>query len=62
MLQYNTKLENMLTQVKETDKVLINEKYFFKKTLRPTWASKLQCRVIGNHKFCKERYDKQDKA
>ncbi len=36
--------------------VLTDEKYrWFYSGTRPVWAKEMNCRAIGNHKFCKER-------
>ena len=48
----------MLTRYTELDKVKsgLTEDYvyFFNKRLHPSWARKLSCKIVGNHKVCKE--------
>jgi spore germination cell wall hydrolase CwlJ-like protein len=29
--------------------------YFFNKRLNPKWARGFKCKIVGNHKFCKEK-------
>jgi hypothetical protein len=49
-------LHEMLIEVKQADKVLINENYkFFHSGKKPSWARKMLCRKIFNHSFCKEK-------
>lgn len=30
-------------------------KYFFNKHLHPVWAKKMVCRVVGEHKYCRDK-------
>lgn len=56
ILPMTYEMQEMLTEVKTSDKVLINEKYkFFHSGQKPTWAKKMFCRKIHNHSFCAER-------
>lgn len=49
-------LKEMLTEVKKTDKVLINEKFkFFHSGKKPYWAKAMLCKRLGNLNFCKEK-------
>lgn len=48
-----------LNKVKWHSPVLLNnEKWFFRRELSPSWARKLKCSIIENHKFCRERNEK----
>jgi spore germination cell wall hydrolase CwlJ-like protein len=53
-------LLEMLTEVKQADKVLNNEKYKnFHSGKSPSWARKMLCRKISNHTFCKPKEKQQ---
>lgn len=55
-LPYNDEMRWMLLEVKEHRPVLINEKYmFFHSGKRPSWTKRMACRIIGGHRFCKEK-------
>lgn len=55
--KYNKEMKDLLTLVKSESKVLNDERvlWFYDKRLRPKWAKRMQCRVIGGHRFCKIR-------
>jgi hypothetical protein len=56
MMPMTYELQEMLTEVKQTAKVLINEKYKnFHSGRKPLWAQSMSCRKIFNHYFCAER-------
>jgi spore germination cell wall hydrolase CwlJ-like protein len=52
ILPLTYELNEMLTEVKTSGKVLINEKFFYSGKKKPSWARKMFCRKIFNHNFC----------
>jgi hypothetical protein len=56
ILPFSKPLQDLLKRAKNHPKVLesIEFRWFFSGDVWPKWAGKMDCRVIGGHKFCKE--------
>lgn len=55
ILPYTDELKELMRKVKSYPKILNSEKWFFGTKIKtPKWARDMECRVIGNHRFCKE--------
>jgi spore germination cell wall hydrolase CwlJ-like protein len=62
MLPMTYEMHEMLVEVRNTDRVLTNEKVkFFHSGKKPSWARKMFCRKIANHSFCAERKQTKEK-
>jgi hypothetical protein len=53
MMPMTYQLQEMLTDVRNSNKILINEKFFHSGN-KPKWANKMKCRKIARHNFCAE--------
>jgi spore germination cell wall hydrolase CwlJ-like protein len=55
--QYDDEMKAMLWEVREHRPVLRDDNYlyFHGRHIKPSWTRRMICRMIANHRFCKER-------
>lgn len=58
ILPYTAEMRELVERVRNYPKMLHSERWFFTVQMKPPkWAYDMRCRVIGNHKFCREGED-----